>query len=195
MKRSGLPKSPRIDPIVEEKRNRCSPVPANRVRFFPAFGLLHGVRCKVESVDLRFGKVVPPSHVTLSFGFWEAWERIDEVLLPGPGNDCTQMVASFVGSATWICAFIRNCSLVDPVQKFSHFSAPKLLDGHTISPSRPFFERRTVLASGCRSTLVHSEVLSDYGSKCRWHEWTFYATDLLLPCLSLGPATPVVQSC
>ena len=83
----GLPDGARVDAVVEEHDERTTPVAADWKRTLPHSRSPHLVRREGQGIDLRFGHVVPPSHVPLGPGLREAERRFEDFLFPGPGND------------------------------------------------------------------------------------------------------------
>ncbi len=133
-----------IKSIVEEEQDRCTLVSTDRTFCLPTFGTLHVVRGNVESIDLHFGEVMSTGYKTLYFRLWEAWEKINKVLLPSPGNDRTKMISGFVGGTSRVRTFVGDRTFMDPIQEFSYFSATHLFYGRTVSPLCPFLEGRQV---------------------------------------------------
>ena len=102
MGRGGLPDGPGIDAVVEEHDQGGPPVPADRMRGVPAARPPHLVGGEVQGVDLGLGQVVPASDVALVPRRGEPRQGVDQLLLPGPGEDGAEVLAGLVGRAAWV---------------------------------------------------------------------------------------------
>ena len=145
--RRRLPDGPGVDAVVEEHDQGGAPVPADRERGVPAPRPFHLVGREVEGVDLGLGQVVSAGDVALVPGRGEPRRRVDQLLLPGPGEDGAEVLAGLVRRAARVRPLVRDGPLVDPVEELADVLAPQLLDGDAAAPLLPLPEGREVLVA------------------------------------------------
>ena len=73
-----------INAVVEEYDERAAPVTPDCNRTVPTPWPFHLVSRKVESIDFRFGQVVPARYIALFPWLRKPRRRLDEFLLPSP---------------------------------------------------------------------------------------------------------------
>src|SRR5262249_14252819 len=145
MKRSGFPDCAGINAVVEEQNQRCAPIPTNGNRQIPSTWSLHHVRREVKCVDFRLGQIMATSDIELILLFRKSEWDLDKLLVPGPRDDCSQMLARLISSPSGIGSFVVYGAVINPIQEFADFPSAKMLNGHTAAPSRPFSDCRKIL--------------------------------------------------
>ena len=136
MKRCCLPDGAGVHTVVEEHDQRASPVATDGIWIAPTSGAVHFVSCKVDRVELRLGQVVPAGHVSVRLELREPWQGVDNVLLPCPRHDCSQMGTNLVRGPPGIPSFPISSILVDPIQKLTDFFASEPVKRESASPVR-----------------------------------------------------------
>jgi hypothetical protein len=120
-------------------------------------------------------------HVPLRSRFRESWRRLDDILLPGPRDDRTQVFAGLVRSATRIGPVLSNGALIDPIQKLTDLFAPQPFERNSSTPAFPFRDGCAILGLCTSCSVSRTKVLGHSYVESRWHRQT--------------PASPVSLQC
>ena len=150
----------RIDPVVEEYYQRCSPVVPDCQWLLPSSGSCQLVSGEVERIEIGFGQIMSSSDiVSLGFRAGKSRQFGDEVSLPGPGHDRSKVLASLVRGPPGIGAAILNSFLVNPIQEFANVRSVDLIDINTFSPGGPLGDGRFVLFARSAREFLGGQVL------------------------------------
>lgn len=112
-----LPDCSRINTVVEEDDQCCSPISSEVRRFLPTSGALHLVRREVKRVQLSLRQIVLSGDGPLRPVSRKSWQRFDQIMLPSLGKSSSQMCTHLVGCSPRIAPLMRHGVFVDPVEK------------------------------------------------------------------------------
>ena len=145
MESGGPEHRPRVDAIVEKDHQGRPPAVSDRKRLLPPPWLRQLVRGKVEGVQVRLRQIVSAGHISLRLGFGKPWELLQIILLPSPGHDCPEILASLVRGPSGIGTSVVTCSFMDPVEEFTNVVSLNLIDVDSFAPGTPLRDGRPVL--------------------------------------------------
>src|SRR5271157_5462091 len=195
VERRRLPHGSRVNAVVEEHDKRAAPVPPHRDCSTPASRPLHLVRGEIEGIDLCLGQIMATCHVALWPGLRESRRRVDEILLPSPRNDGTQVFACLVRGASGIRPAVSDRPLVDPIQKLANLFAPEFLDRHSVAPNLPLLESRAVLVPSSARRASGTEILRYGRLESRWQLTSSSAAGSCSNARSSQPVASFYASC
>jgi hypothetical protein len=122
-----------------------------------------------------------PSYVSLRPRFGETRRSIDEILLPRPGDNRTQMFSRFVGSTTRIGPLLLDGTRVNPVEEFANLTSSEPLDGDTAAPFPLFSEPGSIFVSSTARGISGTKISLSGDHKRGWHRRSPRSPTLLLP--------------